>query len=176
MTTESIDLKTNPDMAAIEDIVCKFFNIEKEMLGIKTRKREIVEPRQICMWWREKNTKESLAVIGRRYSSKSKPEGYDHATVLHAKKTVINLKDTDKHFRENISEIEQQLYQYHEKTGTWNYIDKLTTLIDRQLETMGDVFDNRNKEVDFAEEFTDLHYTMVRANQILKTRIVGVLT
>ena len=33
----------------------------------------------------------------------------DHATVLHACKKVVDLMDTDKHFRKNVEEIEDRL-------------------------------------------------------------------
>jgi chromosomal replication initiator protein len=44
-----------------------------------------------------------LATIGAQIGGK------DHATVLHACKTVNNLKDTDKHFRNQINDIEKKL-------------------------------------------------------------------
>jgi chromosomal replication initiator protein len=74
-----------------------------ESLQAKTRKREIVQARQIAMFFSKNMTKSSLASIG------SQIGGKDHATVLHACKTVSNLKDTDKNFRVYIDEIERKL-------------------------------------------------------------------
>jgi chromosomal replication initiator protein len=48
-------------------------------------------------------TKNSLAMIGKHCGNK------DHATVLHACKTVNNLADTDKRFKGYISDIEKKL-------------------------------------------------------------------
>jgi chromosomal replication initiator protein len=48
-------------------------------------------------------TKSSLASIG------SQIGGKDHATVLHACRTVANLKDTDKNFKVYLDEIENRL-------------------------------------------------------------------
>jgi chromosomal replication initiator protein len=69
----------------------------------KTRKREIVQARQVSMYFSKNLTKASLASIG------SFIGGKDHATVLHACKTVNNLIDTDRHFRNQIIEIEKKL-------------------------------------------------------------------
>ena len=73
------------------------------MLTSKTRKREIVQARQIAMFFAKNLTKSSLATIGTSIGGK------DHATVLHACKTVNNLLETDKGFRVYIDEIENKL-------------------------------------------------------------------
>ncbi len=87
----------------IQKIVCDYFNMPVENLKSKTRKREIVQARQIAMFFAKNLTKSSLATIG------SLIGGKDHATVLHACKTVNNLIDTDKRFRVYIEEIEKKL-------------------------------------------------------------------
>lgn len=87
----------------IEKVVCNFFNVPAEMLQSKTRKREIVQARQIAMYFSKSLTKSSLATIGAHIGGK------DHATVLHACKTVNNLIETDKSFRLQIDEIEKKL-------------------------------------------------------------------
>ncbi len=73
------------------------------MLQSKTRKREIVQARQVAMFFSKSMTKSSLATIG------SQIGGKDHATVLHACKTVNNLIETDKRFRLQVDEIEKKL-------------------------------------------------------------------
>lgn len=87
----------------IQKVVCDYFNMQVDMLKSKTRKREIVQARQIAMYFAKNLTKSSLASIG------SVIGGKDHATVLHACKTVNNLIDTDKRFRLYIDEIEKKL-------------------------------------------------------------------
>ncbi len=77
----------------ISKVVCDYFDMPVEALQTKTRKREIVQARQITMFFSKNLTKYSLASIGSQIGNK------DHATVLHACKTVNNLKDTDKNFR-----------------------------------------------------------------------------
>ena len=87
----------------IQKIVCNFFNIPLDQIQSKTRKREIVQARQVAMFFSKSMTKASLATIG------SQIGGKDHATVLHACKTVNNLIETDKRFRLQIDEIEKKL-------------------------------------------------------------------
>jgi chromosomal replication initiator protein len=55
------------------------------------------------MFFSKTLTKSSLASIGAQIGRK------DHATVLHACKTVNNLIDTDKQFRHDVEEIEKRL-------------------------------------------------------------------
>ncbi len=87
----------------IQKVVCDYFNLSTEMIHAKTRKREIVQARQIAMYFSKSLTKSSLATIG------AKIGGKDHATVLHACKTVNNLSETDKRFRFQIEELEKKL-------------------------------------------------------------------
>ena len=74
-----------------------------ELLKSKTRKREVVQARQISMYFSKKMTKSSLANIGAHCGGK------DHATVLHACRTVTNLSETDKHFRAYLEDLEKKL-------------------------------------------------------------------
>jgi hypothetical protein len=71
-------------------LVSKYYNIESELLKTKTRKREICFPRQAAMYLIKENTNLSLTHIGGLFNGK------DHATVLHAKRTVANLMQSDK--------------------------------------------------------------------------------
>jgi chromosomal replication initiator protein len=87
----------------IQKVVCSYFNVPIEAVQTDTRKREIVQARQVAMYFAKSLTKSSLATIG------SQIGGKDHATVLHACKTVNNLIDTDKNFRTQIDEIEKKL-------------------------------------------------------------------
>lgn len=87
----------------IQKIVCDHFSLPIEMLKSKTRKREVVQARQISMFFSKKMTKSSLANIGAHCGGK------DHATVLHACRTVVNLSETDKQFRRDLEELEKKL-------------------------------------------------------------------
>ena len=87
----------------IQKVVCDYFDIPVDIMKSKTRKREIVQARQLAMYFSKHLTKSSLAHIGKHCGNK------DHATVLHACKTVNNLADTDKRFKGYISDIEKRL-------------------------------------------------------------------
>ncbi len=87
----------------IQKVVCDYFSLPLEMINSKTRKREIVQARQLAMFFSKKHTKSSLATIGLHCGNK------DHATVLHACRTVNNLLETDKRFRVYVEEIDKKL-------------------------------------------------------------------
>lgn len=87
----------------IQKIVSDYFTLPLELLKSKTRKREVVQARQIAMYFAKSLTKSSLASIGMQCGGK------DHATVLHACRTVNNLIETDKKFRVYIDEIEKKI-------------------------------------------------------------------
>ncbi|NLA23632.1 MAG: chromosomal replication initiator protein DnaA [Bacteroidales bacterium] len=87
----------------IQKVVSNYFSLPLEILHSKTRKREIVQARQIAMYFAKSMTKKSLAAIGSHIGGK------DHATVLHACKTVNNLIETDKKFKADVDEIEKRL-------------------------------------------------------------------
>lgn len=108
LTKEMIDkliksTKREISIDYIQKVVCNYYNIGLEQLQSKTRKREIVQARQVAMFFSKSLTKSSLATIG------SQIGGKDHATVLHACKTVNNLIETDKRFRLQVDEIEKKL-------------------------------------------------------------------
>ena len=87
----------------IQKVVCDYFSLPLELINSKTRKREIVQARQLAMFFSKKHTKSSLATIGLHCGNK------DHATVLHACRTVNNLLETDKRFRVYVEEIDKKL-------------------------------------------------------------------
>jgi chromosomal replication initiator protein len=87
----------------IQKTVADYFNITVEELLSKSRKRDVVQARQIAMFFSKKLTKYSLASIGNQTGSK------DHATVLHACKTVNDLMETDKQFKKYVTEIDKKI-------------------------------------------------------------------
>ncbi len=99
-------VKSTPREITIEHIqkaVGEYFNIPIEKINSSTRKREIVQARQLAMFFSKAYTKQSLASIGSKLGKK------DHATVLHACKTVKNLCDTDRDFKKHFDELENIL-------------------------------------------------------------------
>lgn len=117
LTNAPIDLKlaekvvsklvvVNPVALTVEkirDVVCSHFNLTLESILTQSRKREVVQARQIAMYLSKQYTKHSLSSIGQTIGKR------DHATVLHACKTVNDLMSTDKGFKSSVLEIEEKL-------------------------------------------------------------------
>ena len=87
----------------IQKEVSKYFDMDVATLQSKTRKRHIVQARQLAMFFAKRLTKTSLASIGNQIGQR------DHATVLHACKTVDNLAETDKQFRKYVDDLTKKL-------------------------------------------------------------------
>ena len=96
--------QTDISIDLIVDTVCEYFNITRDILLSKSRKRQIVQARQIAMYeCRNLIPNCSLSTIG------SELGGKDHATVLHACTTVQDLMSTDKAFRQYVADIESMV-------------------------------------------------------------------
>ena len=92
------------NMELIVKTVCEYFNITRDMMLSKSRKRQIVQARQIAMYeCRSLIPSCSLSTIGTELGGK------DHATVLHACSTVQDLMATDKLFRQWVEDIENMI-------------------------------------------------------------------
>ncbi len=87
----------------IQDTVSDFFNVKKDLIQSASRKREIVQARQVTMFFIKKHTQLSLSQIGVHVGNRN------HATVLHACNTVKNLSETDNAFKSDIDAIERLL-------------------------------------------------------------------
>jgi chromosomal replication initiator protein len=87
----------------IQKVVSSYFDLDVATLQSKTRKRHIVQARQLAMFFAKRMTKASLASIGSQIGKR------DHATVLHACKTVGNLTETDKQFRKYVEDLTKKL-------------------------------------------------------------------
>ena len=87
----------------IEEIiakVCEHYKMDETVLHTKSRKREIVQVRQVAMFLAKKHTDISTSKIGHLIGNR------DHATVLHACKIVKDLVEVDKEIKADIEDIE----------------------------------------------------------------------
>lgn len=91
----------------IQETVSDYFDLDVETLKSKTRKRHIVQARQISMYFAKKYTKASLASIGSHTGKR------DHSTVLHACRTVDNLTSTDKEFKKFVDDLQKKLNMHN---------------------------------------------------------------
>jgi chromosomal replication initiator protein len=87
----------------IQNVVCMYFNIDMREIHSKSRKREIVQARQVAMFLSKKYTDYSYSHIGNLVGKR------DHATVLHACRAIQDSIDVDKSFRLKMTDIEGML-------------------------------------------------------------------
>lgn len=99
--------KKQLSVEAIQTVVCDYFNMDQAQLQTTSRKREIVQARQITMYLAKKHTPASFSHIGKIVGGK------DHATVLHACKTVRDQIEINKNFRATVESIEGNLTGFH---------------------------------------------------------------
>ncbi len=86
----------------IQEIVSKYFNVDIADIQSKSRKREIVQARQFTMYFAKRITNKPYAEIGKHIGNRN------HATVLHAYRTIDNLKSIDKDFIKYYKDLELQ--------------------------------------------------------------------
>ncbi|MCR4738374.1 MAG: chromosomal replication initiator protein DnaA [Bacteroidales bacterium] len=108
LAKEMVDkyVKTNAKEISIEyiqKIICDYFKISTEAINARTRKREIVQARQLSMYFAKKYTKLPLSLIGAYCGNK------DHATVLHACRTINNLYETEKKMKMYVDDIDKKM-------------------------------------------------------------------
>lgn len=77
-------------------------------IDIKTRKREVVQARQICHYLAKNHINRSLAHIGEYFGN------VDHATVLHSCRTINNLLETNNEFKSNFKHFIENYNIGHE--------------------------------------------------------------
>ena len=83
----------------IIDCVTKYFSISKEDLLGKKKNKEIVEPRQICMYVMCDMLDLPLTSVGEIFGKK------DHTTVMHARDKISNLIKENNRIRVIVSDI-----------------------------------------------------------------------
>lgn len=93
------EIKEGVTIMRFIDAFCNASSINIHELKVKTRKRLILQPRQILMFLINSNFNYSLVRIG------SLLGGFDHATVLHSCNVVRNLYETDKQYRLELDRI-----------------------------------------------------------------------
>ena len=95
--------KNNINIDSITKVVCDHFNIAENKIRDKTRKKEIVQARQLAMYLSKEMTNASLKTIGLHFG------GRDHSTVIHACTSIENSKENDKLVREMIEDLKNQI-------------------------------------------------------------------
>ena len=104
---EILKRKIKPIRIVTADHVIKtiamYYNIEEKNISEKTRRQEIVKPRQIAMYLLRNDLNTSYPYIGRRLGQK------DHTTAIHAyKKITCDIKN-DKKLEQEINNIRDMI-------------------------------------------------------------------
>ncbi len=97
------DTRINLTIEEIQRIACEYFSIPEDAVRAKTRKREIVQARQVAMYFCKQMTQHSLKTIGLHFG------GRDHSTVIHAKQSIEDLMETDPKFRDIMEELRHKI-------------------------------------------------------------------
>jgi chromosomal replication initiator protein len=87
----------------IQKSVAEYFKIKVADLFSKKRSRQIVRPRQIAMWLAKNLTSQSYPSIGEAFG------GRDHTTVLHAVRTIDELREKNDGLNHDIHVLLQTL-------------------------------------------------------------------
>lgn len=103
------DLLEKPQRKAInvEDLisaVSSYYNIPNSELRGKSRKKEIVRPRQVAMYLLRKESNLSFPSIGNHFS------GRDHTTAMHACEKIEKLIEHDEELSREIGFLRERLY------------------------------------------------------------------
>ena len=115
--------KSPVDIDTIVRTVANYYKMFETELTENTRKRDVVNPRQIAMYFALKYSNKSLGNIGKEIGNK------DHATVLHAYKMVGNLIFAEKGYISQLNDIKNRLKPFDgqiiNKTN-WDFKNKFT--------------------------------------------------
>ena len=98
--------KTDVDADKIINTVCDFFKVTKEELIGKKKNKEIVEPRQMCIYLINEMLNIPLTAIGALFG------GRDHTTIMHARDKISNQVKVNPHVRTLVNDIKSQLLKY----------------------------------------------------------------
>lgn len=92
------------DTSRIIACVCKYFSIDKDDLVGKTRKQELVLPRQIAIFLIREQTNKSLPEIGKIFGGK------DHTTIMHSQKKIERIIQQDSSLKSDVEKIRQDVF------------------------------------------------------------------
>ncbi len=86
-------------------VISEFYNIDEKELFEKTRKKEIVKPRQIAMYLLREDLNTSYPYIGQKFGQR------DHTTVIHAYKKINEMTKKNERLNQEINDIRNILYE-----------------------------------------------------------------
>jgi chromosomal replication initiator protein len=93
------EIQSDVSVDFIQKTVADYFKVSLEQMKSKVKKREIVIPRQVAMYFCKRYTQLTLALIGGNFG------GRDHSTVIHALESVEDMMKTDVNFKNSVDEL-----------------------------------------------------------------------
>lgn len=97
------EIQSDVSVDFIQKMVAEYFKVDIDSLKAKVKKREIVIPRQLAMYFCKRYTQLTLALIGENFG------GRDHSTVIHALESVEDMIKTDPNFKNSVEELSKKL-------------------------------------------------------------------
>ena len=98
--------RANLDAEKIMNTVCDFFKVSREDLIGKKKNKEIVEPRQLCVYLINDMLNIPLTAIGDIFG------GRDHTTIMHARDKISNQIKVNPHIKTLVNDIKSRLLKY----------------------------------------------------------------
>ncbi len=97
------EIQSDVSVDFIQKTVSEYFKVNLDAMKGKVKKREIVIPRQVAMYFCKRYTQLTLALIGENFG------GRDHSTVIHALESVEDMMKTDSNFKASVEELGKKL-------------------------------------------------------------------
>lgn len=104
VSSSDLFLTTDEKVELIKEIVCDYRKTTFDKINIVCRKREVVLVRHEIMYFLGIYTNLTLEGIGNVFD-----QTFDHTTVIHAKKTIEDLRFSDKEFRSSNDKLNSLL-------------------------------------------------------------------
>lgn len=95
--------KTSRTPEEIISMICKYYNIDQKLVLGKTRRQDIVYPRQICIYFLREVFNMAYQLIGEKLG------GRDHTTIMHSCEKIKKDKETNPQINKELDEIRQLL-------------------------------------------------------------------
>lgn len=86
--------------------ICEHFGLTMDELNVKCKKRDLVFPRQVIMYFLTEYTDMTYKQIGDLFNR-------DHTTAIHSKDTIKDIMSTDEKVMARIDELKKSIANNH---------------------------------------------------------------
>jgi len=133
-TTHTLDIARGEMLKErIDRIVCREYNILPEDIKQRTRRKGVVLPKQICMYFMRRFTSLHLKEIGKMYND------MDHSSVLYSQRLIENSREVDQKFNVRCHAMEAKILTISQAYRSENFDEEMVlavTAINTVLTTM----------------------------------------